>query len=252
MAADTDSNVLIGDAESGSIQKFSINGEPRLFFQDGRFNVHPTDVAVNAGGGIYVVDEKRGNILIFSPEGDHFSEVQTGVPPAARSSIRIALDSFGTLYVAARQPFGIRKLNSSSKLEEIGSGGSTISTQLENPTSLAVGPNGLVYVSEAELPEIKVFSSAGGLQRTLSVPSNVVGTKFSGIATSGKFLFAVDAKYPAVHVWTLDGAYRLREDLSSWISGGVESQRKIACTPSGELLILDPLSWRVLRFRLHL
>ena len=252
MAVDNDSNLLIADAGSGYIQKFFLNGEPRLSFQDDRWNVHPTDVAVDGGGAIYVADGRRGSILIYWPDGSYYNELRTGVPPAARSSMRIAVDSHGALYVAAKQPFGIRRFTSGLRLDGTWGGGSGGDMKLENPVALGVGTDGSVYVGEAEHPEIKVFGTAGGFERTLSIPSGAADTRFSGIATNAKFVFAVDARCPVVYAWTLDGAYRLREDLSSWISGGVEAQRKMVIAPSEELLILDPLGWRVLRFHLHL
>lgn len=254
MAVDNDSNVFVADAGSGYIQKFSVGGEPRLSFQDDRLNVHPTDIAVDAGGGIYVADGKRGNIQIYAPDGKHYMELGTGAPPAVRPSLRIAVDAYGTLYVAGTKPFEIRKWNAGSRHLEVWAGGPTGPGLggVEDPAALTIGGDGLVYESEAASGEIKVYGVSGDLVRTVTLPGDSGGARFSGIATNGKFIFAADARDPVLHVWKLDGSDYLREDLSSWISGGVETKRKIAVTPSGKLLILDPLSCRVLRFRLHL
>jgi len=69
----------------------------------------------------------------------------------------------------------------------------------------------------------------------------------------GKFIFAAGASHPSVYVWSLDGSYRLTQDLSTWIPGaGSSIVRKIVVTPANDLLLLDTAAARVFRFRLHL
>jgi hypothetical protein len=261
MASDGESIIYITDAATGFIHKFSPSGEPRLSFQDDRTNLHPADIAVDAGAAIYVADRRTGTVAIFFSDGMRHRDLRTGAPSPVRDSLHIAVDSYGTIYVAARQPYGVHKF--SPALRPIGSWGNGAAkkapadapsdAKIDNPSALAVGPDGLVYLSESAQPQIKVYDSTGTPQRTLSVPADVTDAQLTGIAVNQKFIFAVSAAHPSVYIWSLDGSYRLTQDLSAWIPGAeTPIVRKIVVTPAGDLLLLDTAAARVFRFRLHL
>lgn len=260
MASDGESIIYVADAATGFIHKFSPSGEPRLSFQDDRSNMHPVDIAVDAGGAIYVADGRRGTVAIFFSDGMRHRELRPGAPSAVRESMHIAVDAYGTIYVAAKHPYGIHKFTPGLRL--IGSwGGGTAknaptdappNAPIDNPTALAVGSDGFVYVSESAQPEIKVFDTAGALQRTVVVPTDT-DPQLTGIAVNRRFIFAVGASHQSVYVWSLDGEYRLTQDLSAWVPGtGAGIVRKIVVTPANDLLLLDTAAARVFRFRLHL
>jgi len=253
IAADSESIIYIADVGSGFIHKFSGNGEPRLSFQDDRFDLHLLDVAVDAGGAIYAADDKRAMVVIFLPDGKHHRQIRAGTPTLTRDSMRIAVDSSGGIYITAKRPFGVRRY--SPALRMIGSWGGTTASGavIENPSAIAVAPDGLVYVSESAQPQIHVFDTQGKLQRALSTPAEPGAPPLTGLAANAKYLFAVSAAHPSVYVWALDGTYRLAQDLSPWVPGSDSSvPRKIAVTPAGDLLVLDTAAARVFRFRLHL
>ena len=257
MASDGESIIYIADAATGFIHKFSPSGEPRLSFQDDRTNMHPVDIAVDAGAAIYVADGHRGTVAIFFSDGMRHRELRTAAPAAVRESMHIAVDAYGTIYVAARHPYGIRKF--SPALRPIGSwGGGTAKqapiadAQIDTPSALAVGPDGLVYLSESTQPEIKVYDPGGTLQRTIVLATDT-NPQLTGLAVNRKFIFAVAASHPSVYVWSLDGAHRLTQDLSAWVPGaGSTIVRKIVVTPANDLLLLDTAAARVFRFHLHL
>lgn len=256
VTCDGESIIYIADAATGFIHKFSSSGEPRLSFQDDRSNLRPADIAVDAGLAIYVADARRGTVAIFFSDGMRHRELRTNALPAERESLHVAVDAYGTIYVTAKHPYGIRKFSPGLRL--IGSWGgasakgSPVDAQIDNPTALTVGPDGLVYVSESAQPQIKVYDSIGTLQRTAVVPTDT-DPQLTGVAVDRKFVFAVGASHPSVYVWSLDGSYRLTQDLSAWVPGvGSTVVRKIVVTPAGELLLLDTAAARVFRFRLHL
>src|SRR5258706_1769955 len=252
MASDGESIIYIADAATGFIYKFSPSGEPRLSFQDDRTNLRPADIAVDAGAAIYVADGRRGTVAIFFSDGMRHRELRTGAPSAVRESLHIAVDAYGTIFVAAKHPYGIRKFSPALRL--IGSwGGAAKDAAVDNPSALAVGPDGLVYLSESAQPQIKVYDPTGAPQRTLSTPADAADAQLTGIAISKKFVFAVSATHPTVYLWGLDGAFRMTQELSAWVPGaGSAIVRKIVVTPAGDLLLLDTAAGRVFRFRLHL
>jgi streptogramin lyase len=256
MACDGESIIYIADAASGFVHKFSPSGEPRLSFQDDRTDMHPADIAVDAGAAIYVADGRRGTVAIFFSDGMRHRELRTGAPSAVRESMHIAVDAYGTIYVAAKHPYGIHKF--SPALRPIGSWGdaskeAVAGPSIDNPSALAVGPDGLVYLSETAQPQIKVYDPAGTPQRSISTPADAADAQFTGLAVNKKFIFAVNATSPSIYVWSLDGAYRLTQDLSVWVPGaGSTAVRKIVVTPANDLLLLDAAAARVFRFHLHL
>jgi hypothetical protein len=264
MASDGESIIYIADAATGFIHKFSPSGEPRLSFQDDRTNMHPVDLAVDAGAAIYAADGRLGTVAIFFSDGMRHRELRTGAPSAVRESMHIAVDAYGTIYVAAKYPYGLHKFTPG--LRPSGSWGgaaakpgraapkeAAIGAQIDNPSALAVGPDGLIYLSESAKPQIKTYDSSGTPQRTLSVPADATDAQLTGVAVNRKFIFAVSATRPSVYVWSLDGSYRLTQDLSAWVPGaGSVIVRKIVVTPANDLLLLDTTAARVFRFRLHL
>jgi hypothetical protein len=257
MATDGESIIYIADAATGFIHKFSSSGEPRLSFQDDRSNLRAADIAVDSGAAIYVADGRRATVAIFFSDGMRHRELRTNVPAAVRDSLHIAVDSYGTIYAAAKRPYGLRKFSPALRL--IGSWGGTAAKDapdgalIDNPSSLAVGPDGLIYLCESAQPHIKVYDQAGNPQRTLSTPSDAANAQLTGIAVDKKFVFAVSATHPSLYIWSLDGSYRFTQDLSVCVPGaGSTISRKIAVTPAGDLLLLDTAAARVFRFRLHL
>jgi WD40 repeat protein len=256
MASDGESIIYIADAATGFIHKFSPSGEPRLSFQDDRTNMHPVDIAVDAGAAIYVADGHRGTVAIFFSDGMRHRELRTGAPSAIRESMHIAVDAYGTIYVAAKHPYGIHKF--SPALRPIGAwGGATAKkapsdTQIDDPTALAVGPDGLLYVSEHANPQVKVFDTSGNQLRSVALATDT-DPYLSSIAVNRKFIFAVGANDLSVHIWALNGEYVRTQDLSPWVPGtGSTIVRKIVVTPANDLLLLDTAAARVFRFRLHL
>jgi streptogramin lyase len=254
MASDGESIIYIADAATGFIHKFSPSGEPRLSFQDDRTNMHPADIAVDAGAAIYVADSRRGTVAIFFSDGMRHRELRAGALSAVRESMHIAVDAYGTVYVAAKHPYGLRKFSPALRLisswpaSKEGPTGALI----DNPTALAVGPDGLVYVSELAQPEVKVYDTAGALQRTAVVATDT-DPQLTGIAVNRKFIFGVGTSHPSVYVWSLDGLFQRTLDLSPWVPGtGSSIVRKIVVTPANDLLLLDTAAARVFRFRLHL
>jgi streptogramin lyase len=253
MASDGESIIYIADAATGFIHKFSPSGEPRLSFLDDRSNIQPVDIAVDAGAAIYVADGRRGTVAIFFSDGMRHRELRTGTTSAVRQSMHIAVDAYGTIYVAAKHPYGIRKF--SPGLRPIGSWGGTAAKEIpvDDPSALLVGPDGLIYLCESAQPQIKIYDSTGAPQRTISVPSDATSDQFTGIAVNRKFVFAVSANHPSVSVWSLDGSFQRTQDLSTWVPGaGSKVVRKIVVTPANDLLLLDTAAARVFRFRLHL
>src|ERR1700730_18182358 len=155
MASDGESIIYVVDAATGFIHKFSPSGEPRLSFQDDRTNLSPADIAVDAGAAIYVADGHRGTVAIFFSDGMRHRELRTGAPSAVRESMHIAVDAYGTIFVAAKHPFDLRKFSPALRLIGSWGGAAAKDAAVDNPSAIAVGPDGQLYLSESAQPQIK-------------------------------------------------------------------------------------------------
>ena len=252
MASDGESIIYVADAGNGFIHKFSASGEPRLSFQDDRYDLHLADIAVDPGAAIYAADDRRALVVIFFPDGKHHRQLRPGTPKLTRESMHIAADPYGGIYVTAKRPFGVRRYSMALRLTGSWGGTAASGAPVENPSAMAVGPDGLVYVSETTNPEIKVYDGSGTFQRSAVVATDT-DPQITGIAVNRQFIFAIGASHPSVFVWSLDGAFQRALDLSTWVPGvGSSILRKIVVTPANDLLVLDTVAARIFRFRLHL
>jgi NHL repeat len=250
MAVDTAGNVYIADAGNACVSKFSGLGEPRLSFQDDRVVLHPVSIAVDSGGAMYLSDGHRGSVIIYRPDGSRLREMRLGLPAAAGGTLRVAVDADGSICVAGKKPFGVRKYTWRGHAVNPWKNNAATEAAIGEPAGLAAGPDGLLYVSDAARGTIRVYQCDGPLLRTLTAPAG--GVPFAGIAVNAQWIVATDPRAHALHVWTSGGAYRLGADLSPWITAADPSPVAVALTPGGECLVLDAPGARVLRFRLHL
>jgi streptogramin lyase len=250
MAADAAGNVYIADAGNACVSKFSALGEPRLSFQDDRLNLHPVSIAVDGGGAIYLGDGVRGSVIIYRPDGSRLREMRLGVQGEISGTLRVAVDAEGHICVAGKKPFGLRKYTWRGRPVSPWKNSAATGAASGEPAGLAAGPDGLLYVSDAARSVIRVYQRDGTLLRMLTAPGG--GVPFAGIAVNAQWIVATDPRGHALHVWTSGGAYRLRADLSPWITATDPSPQAVALTPGGECLVLDAPGARVLRFRLHL
>jgi hypothetical protein len=63
-------------------------------------------------------------------------------------------------------------------------------------------------------------------------------------------VFTIAASSAEIRVWTMDGQHKLDADLGQQL--GQITAPQIAVTPRTELLVLDPSTPKVFRFRIHL
>jgi hypothetical protein len=107
-------------------------------------------------------------------------------------------------------------------------------------------------VAYAKSGRVDKYSSDGALLTNWAAAPAPPGESdaLTGIAVTGKFVFTASPASPRIRVWTLDGQHKQDDDLEGRLNGVNAVQ--LAVTPRDELLIFEPATPRVLRFRLHL
>lgn len=173
-----------GGGASGQVLKVAPNGiitavagDPTAPFSltnigDGgpatRAYIGPTGLAVDAGGNLYLADAGLNRIRKVSPDGiittvagSNTSNYSGDGGPATSAGLNrpagVAVDAAGSLYIADAGNYRIRKVTSDGIITTIagtgrpdnsGDGGPATSASLASLQSVAVGPGGLIYVSD--------------------------------------------------------------------------------------------------------
>ncbi len=74
----------------------------------------------------------------------------------------------------------------------------------------------------------------------------------AGFALWSNHIFVMDANGRMLHVAGLDGSMTVDTDLAPQLGQGRRSPPMLAVDPKGDLLVLDPLECRILRYRIKL
>jgi len=253
IASDVRGLIYIADAGSGFLHKFTADGHPLLAFDDPRVT-NPVAIAVDSDGEIYAADGRSGRVLVFSPTGDPDHEQHAGGLGRFRAPSALAVDADENLYVADTALGAVAEYDDRGRLIRVVARASAGTNRVREPAALAVAPDGSLFVADGSSARILKFSARGEFLGAWGQPgSSGLKTKNPvSLAASEHHLFCFDAAPPRLLVWTLDGAPYFEQDLSARIalsSGSPDTRASLAIVAHQELLLLDPSSGKVLRFR---
>ena len=252
LATDSAGSVYLTDQGNNFIHKFSALGEPLLSFQD-PLVADPGPLAVDSGGAIYV--SSRSRIFIFMPTGERLREQRRGGGRKLQEVAGLATDGDGNLFVADTKANQVVKFDAQGRLRKVWGKLGTRSGEFHSPFTLAVGADGFVYVIDLDNSRIQKFTREGGFVSAW-VGGDTGGRGLKNplaIAVNEKFAFVTDSG-TLVHVMTLDGLIRHTEDLSARVKIVPNGRNLTAIALAGkdELLVLDTVRAKVLRFRINL
>ena len=250
-AADSLGKVFFADPGSGFVHKFESSGTPLLSFEDSRIH-HASGIAVDSGGAIYIADVERGNILIFFPDGSFLRSMRIATQRHFSGPLGISVDNDGNLYVPDPAGSRVVKFNGRGRLVKSWKVPKNAPSTDERPLAVAVAQDGSAFVAYPKTGRIEKYSSDGSWITSWIAVDNGTASPgaITGFAVAGQYVFTYSATQPRFRVWTLDGQHKIDDNLSGYLDGVAAPQ--IAVTPGGELLVLDPASTRVFRYRIHL
>ena len=191
-ACDAGGIVYVADQENHRIRKIApdsdvstIAGDGVAGYQDGpgavaRF-LHPTGVAVDASGYVFVCDANHC-VRLITPEGDVSTLAGSGRPGVGDGQgadarfchpVGIAVDIWGDVFVADTGNHRIRKITPLGVVTTIAGTGAASSADapgapgtssgFNQPTGIAVDREGNIFVSELEARRIRQISREAGV-----------------------------------------------------------------------------------------
>jgi sugar lactone lactonase YvrE len=211
VAVDASGNVYVADSYNQRVRKVDTagvittvagNGACCAYSGDGgaatsaQLN-HPTGLAVDGAGNLYIADSDNqrirkvsaaGTITTVAGNGSYGYLGDGGAATSAefRDPFGVAVDAAGNLYIADSESQRIRKVDTSGNITTVagngvccgysGDGGAAASAQIYYPTGVAVDAAGNLYIAEYNNQRIRKVSAAG----TIATVAGNGGWGYSG------------------------------------------------------------------------
>ena len=231
VAVDGAGNVYVADTDNATIRKITAGGDVttpagaagKPGKMDGTGDVarfsSPSDVAVDAAGNLYVVDQDNHAIRKVTPAGEVTTfagmleqfGIADGTGAAARFTFpsSIAIDTASNFYVADTNNNTIRKITPAGVVTTLagtpGTAGSAdgagAAARFNGPAAVAVDGSGNVYVADTRNATIRKVTPAG-VTTTVAGTAGVIGIRLGttptfatphGLALVGNALVITDA-----------------------------------------------------------
>jgi hypothetical protein len=250
IAADSMGDVFVTNLGNAYVNKFRSTGTPLLSLQEDGLN-HPDAVAVDDSGAFYVGDPVRDSVFIFLPNGDKYRELHLKTKASSENQLSIAVGDDGLIHILDSNAGKVFTFTPRAKLLQSwqpGAGGATPSRY--GPMTRSTGE--FLYMGNSAGTILK-FTREG--QRVGEIRPLAPGVRWdtsAGFAIWSNHIFVMDPDGRMLHVAGLDGTSALDMDLAPQLGQARRSPPMLAVDPTGDLLVLDPLECRILRYRIKL
>lgn len=258
IACDTVGNVFIADdGKPVQVEKFDQQGRPLLDFAASGVQ-NDTDIAVDSGGAIFLLDRRHGQLQIFSPEGEPFRTLFFRYRRDFHNPSSLAIGLDGNFFVADAASGRVMRMSPRGRALEAWGKPAGLPGARWSPYPIRLAPDGNLYAADAANDRVVRLTSVGqyvaswAFSFTAMDPSSAA-PRLAGLSISANFVAVSDAQKRVVQIWTLDGQPKLTIDFSQHADWGERAApTDIAFTPKGDLMVLDGPDFRVLRFKVNI
>jgi len=226
---DQKGNLYVVDTEDIRVRKIDANGTITTLAGSAQF-ASPRGVAVDANGAIYIADYQNSKIRKISADGVVTTVAGTtsdGFNGDGRQATEaklfypknVAIDQAQNLYIVDSGNNRIRKVGADGIITTVvgngtagfaGDGGPAVGAQLNNPSAVAIGSDGSLYIADGNNHRIRKVDPAGTITTiggNGSTQSGGDGGPATSAALYGPQDVAVDAS-GAVYLTQLDSRVR--------------------------------------------
>ncbi len=291
VAVDGAGNIYIADTSNHRIRKVNTAGNISTFaggaVGDGgaavqaRLN-HPTGVAVDGAGNLYIADTSNHRIRKVDTAGVMATVAGNGTPgdggdggAAAQAQLNnptdVAVDGAGNLYIADWRNNRIRKVDAAGNIATVagggssfGDGGAAVRAQLDGPSGVAVDGAGNLYIADWWNNRIRKVDAAGNISTVAGGGSSfgdggaAVRARLdgpSGVAVDGAgSLYIADASNDRIRkvdtagvITTVAGVgmHGFGGDNGAAVQAWLNNPTDVAVDGSGNLYIADLFNQRI-------
>jgi DNA-binding beta-propeller fold protein YncE len=230
-SANTEQNLYVTDAGSGSVLEFSSTGAVSTFARiENRFNLAPFGLAFDDAGNLFVGSAApKARILKFNP-GKGRSTFASGL----RNVSGLAFDSAGNLFASDLGNSRIVTFNPAGAV-------STFASGLDHPYGLAFDSSGNLFEADLDSGRILEFSS-GGAESVFASGLGFAGPAGLAFDTVGNLFVTVShGANGEILEFTPDGA-------QSIFASGLRIPLGLAFDNAGNLFESDSGTGRILEF----
>lgn len=165
----------------------------------------PIRIASDSTGLLYVAAPASGKILKFSQDGSF-----TGALNGFKKPLSVAVDNAGNVYVGDFKDGSVSVVNAGASTPSFSLGQGK--GEFGMAGDIAVGPNGLVYVTDSTNNLVKVYSAAGAFSFSFGGaginPGQMMFPTGIAIDEAAQEVYVVDHNNGRVQVFDLNGAFK--------------------------------------------
>jgi sugar lactone lactonase YvrE len=221
---------------------------------NGQFS-HPGDVAVDAAGNLWVVDENNNRVEKFNAAGEYmakFGSSGTGNGQFTRPTA-LAIDAKGNIWVTDAGNKRVEEFNEVgeyiAKFGAAGTGNGQFGTA--GPEGIAIDSGGNIWVSDTSASRVEKFNGKGEFLKVVGTKGGEPGqlSEPTGIdITPANKVFVADWANSRLEVYNEAGEYVRQFGAKGTGPGQFEHADGIALDPSGRVWVGDQNNRRVEEF----